>query len=539
MVYLLAFITAMAISMAITPIMVRIAPRFGLIDRPGPRKVHVTPIPRVGSVGIVLGSLVPILLWVPMSQGVYAYLIGALILLIFGLWDDAKELGYLIKFLGQIIAVLTVVFYGDIYVTRLPIVGVEAIPAYIGIPFTVIVMVGVINAINTSDGLDGLAGGMSLLSFGCIGYLAFLAEGYLTLTITIGVLGGVFGFLRYNTHPARVFMGDGGSQFLGFTLGFLAILLTHQANPIISPALPALILGLPIIDIIAVVIQRVKKGEKWYTAHKDHIHHRLLRLGFDHYEAVVIIYAIQVFLVTSALFLTYESDLLIFVVYFGVCSMLFLFLNYAERKNWQAHKHQSVSKLTNLIQTIKEHKLFTSTPVQFVALAIPFLFIFVSLWADKIPRDFGIVSAVLIIFLLYFLFVGKKSTIMFQAINYAAAAFIVYLSVHYNNSHSQFEKFELVYFFLLALGIGLAVRYAGEFKFRTTPMDYLVIFVVILASILLYKQPEQADLGYMAVKLIILFYGCELIITRMKSQWNMLNISTLLTLSVLAVRGLY
>ena len=287
------------------------APRLGMVDMPDPRKVHATPVPRVGGVGIVLGALIPLLLWLPLSAGILAYVFGSLVLFGFGAWDDSHELGHYVKFIGQFIAVLTVVYYGDVYVRQIPFMGMESVPDSIGKPFTVFAMVGMINAMNHSDGLDGLAGGLSVLSLSSIAYLAYLADGSQVVAIAVAVLGGIFGFLRYNTHPARVFMGDSGSQFLGFTLGFLAVLLTQNVNPVLSPALPALLLGLPIVDILAVFAQRVYHGMNWFRATRNHIHHRLLELGFHHYEAVVVIYSIQMFFIIGAIFLSYESDALI------------------------------------------------------------------------------------------------------------------------------------------------------------------------------------------------------------------------------------
>ncbi|MBI3440555.1 MAG: undecaprenyl/decaprenyl-phosphate alpha-N-acetylglucosaminyl 1-phosphate transferase, partial [Proteobacteria bacterium] len=227
-------------------------------------------------------------------------------------------LGHYVKFVGQFLAVIVVVYYGNLYVTYLPFLDAE-LTATIGKPFTVFAMVGVINALNHSDGLDGLAGGMSLLSLSAIAYLAYLvdegAARNITILIALATIGGVIGFLRYNTHPARVFMGDGGSQFLGFTSGFLTVYLMEKVNPALSPALPALILGLPIIDILAVFVQRIYHGMNWFRASKNHIHHRLLQLGFDHYEAVVIIYSVQIVLVACAIMLPYEPDLLIAPLY--------------------------------------------------------------------------------------------------------------------------------------------------------------------------------------------------------------------------------
>lgn len=541
MLFLIGLITALAISMAIIPVMVRLAPRLGMIDLPDPRKVHVVPIPRAGGIGIVLGALVPIAMWAPWDPLLVAYMFGALTLLLFGIWDDIKELGHYVKFLGQFIAVIPVVYFGDLYVTHLPFMGLEPLPASIGKPFTVMAMMGMINAINHSDGLDGLAGGMSLLSLSCMAYLAYLADGALVILIALATLGGVFGFLRYNTHPARVFMGDGGSQFLGFTLGFLAVFLVEKVDSAISPAAVALILGLPIVDILAVFVQRVYHKMNWFRASKNHIHHRLLELGFDHYESVVIIYSVQIIFIVSALFLLYESDLLILSIYGGVCALVFLFLIIAERKGWRAHRSSRASKLAAAISRVKQNKVFVGLPVWYVATTIPLAFILISLWADHIPRDFGSISAVLgAILIAVIMLRGNSNSIITQGISYITGAFVIYLETKFLGQRGPFmEAIELAYFVSLALAIGFAVRYDNKADFRTTPMDYLVIVTVLFAGYLLNSLPEKTYLGLMAVKLVILFYGCELLFSRMGRKWSMLNVTSIATLAILAVRGLY
>ena len=537
---LLALITAMAISMAIIPLMARLAPRLGMIDRPDPRKVHLVPTPRAGGLGIVLGALVPIVLWLPMDTLSLTYVFGALVLLIFGVWDDVKELGHYVKFIGQFIAVVPVVYYGDLYVTHLPFMGLDSLAPSIGKPFTVFAMLGMINAINHSDGLDGLAGGMSMLSLSCMAYLAYLADGTQVTIVALATLGGVFGFLRYNTHPARVFMGDGGSQFLGFTLGFLSVYLIEIVNSAISPSAVALILGLPIADIIAVFAQRIYHGMNWFRATKNHIHHRLLQLGFDHYEAVVIIYSIQVLFVISALLLVYESDLLILSIYGGVCALVFILLITGESRGWQAHRSSQMSGLSLAISALRQNKIFVSVPVWYVATTIPLMFVLVSVRSDYVPRDFGMVSAALglILFLLVALR-NNGSSIVTQAVSYITGAFVIYLESKYIGNRSPlFSNIELVYFVSLALAIGVAIRYTNRWDFRTTPMDFLVIVTVLFASYLLNNLPEKAYLGPMAVKLVIVFYGCELLFSQMRSKWHVMNISSIAALVILAVRGL-
>lgn len=541
MTYLFALITAMVISMALIPLMARLAPRIGMIDRPDPRKVHAKPIPRAGGVGIVLGALAPLVLWLPLDALSSAYLFGALVLLAFGVWDDIQELGHYVKFIGQFIAVGAAVYYGDLYVTHLPFVAGELAEST-GKIFTVIAMVGMINAVNHSDGLDGLAGGLTLLSLSAMAYLAYLSDGNASFLIIVALaaLGGIVGFLRYNTHPASVFMGDGGSQFLGFTAGFLAVFLVEKVNTAVSLALPALLLGLPIVDILAVFAQRVYHGMNWFRASKNHIHHRLLALGFDHYESVVIIYSIQTFFVVSAIFLMYESDALILSIYLGVCALVFAFLIVAEKQKWRAHKSKRPTGVAKIIASIKQHRLFSSIPMRFVSLAIPVFLVYVGFMASQIPRDLGVVSALLVLILLLYLALRRAGdTTVLQVVTYVTAAFVVYLENRYCREWTPFlDTIEIVYFVLLAVAIGITIRYGRKGEFKTTPMDYLVIFVVLFAGFLLHNLPEKAELGAMAVELTIIFYGCELIITRMRKLVHLLTFTTLATLTIFAVRGL-
>lgn len=537
---LFIFFTALIISVALIPLMVRLAPRLGMVDIPDPRKVHTIPTARVGGVGIVIGSLLPILLWVPLDNATIAYLFGAMVLLVFGLWDDSRELGHYVKFIGQFIAVLAVVYYGDVYVKTLPFSGLEPLSASIGQPFTVFAIIGMINAINHSDGLDGLAGGLSVLSLSCIAYLASFADGYHVVAIAIATLGGVLGFLRYNTHPAGVFMGDGGSQFLGFTLGYLAVLLTQTENTALSPALPALILGLPIIDILAVFAQRAYQGMNWFRATKNHIHHRFLELGFDHYEAVVIIYSVQMLFVVSAIALRYEADALILSVYLGVCTLVFVFIILAKSIGWRAHQTRASSSLENMVQTLMRNNAVRATPVRVLSIMVPAIVIFLGVFATDVPRDLGVGAAALsLVSLLALIFAGGSDSVLFRASAYTAAAFVIYLETKQAGMLSPvMSAVENGYFVFLAITIGLAVRFATGTKFKTSPLDYLLIFIVVSVGVFSHSQTQHADLGAIVAKLVILFYGCELIISHTKSRWNALNLSVLSTLTMLSLRAL-
>lgn len=540
MTFVLSLISALVISMAIIPVMMRLAPRLGMIDAPDLRKVHAIPIPRVGGVGIVLGALLPIAVMLPMGQSLQAFVIGALVLFAFGVLDDCRELGHYVKFVGQFIAVITVVYYGDVYVTWLPFMGGEPVAEIIGRPFTVIAMVGMINAINHSDGLDGLAGGESLLSLACIAWLAYLAGSEQVVIISMATIGGVFGFMRFNTYPARIFMGDGGSQFLGFTLGYLAVVLTQDVNPALSPALPALMLGLPIADIIAVFAQRIYKKMNWFRATRNHIHHRLLDRGFYHYESVMIVYSVQALLVLSAVVLPYESDVLIIGIYLAVVTVVFALIYAAERSGWQIHRQHGVSS-PDVVSASQRYVLWFARNAYYPVLyGVALFLVFGAFLATDVPRDFAIGSAILFVFFLLRLLAGSRARFFpLRLLVYVAIAFIVYLLNTYQPDYlSGMDPITYGFFGMLVIGIGLSIRFSGDSGFAITPMDYLIVLVVLVLAVLASKELVGSNMAAIALKTIILFYASELVFNRMKSQWNLLSLAVLLALLTVGIRGL-
>ena len=537
--YLLPLIAALVISMAIIPVMVRLAPVLGMIDKPDSRKVHAVPIPRVGGIGIVIGALLPILLLLPLDQSLIAFLFGGLVLLGFGAWDDSHELGHYVKFIGQFIAVLAVVYFGDVYVTNLPLMGGEPIPEAVGKLFTVVAMIGMINAINHSDGLDGLAGGESLMSLACIAWLSWLAGGTTATIIALATIGGLFGFLRFNTYPARIFMGDSGSQFLGYALGFLAVVLTQQVNPVMSPALPLLILGLPIADIIAVFIQRIYHKMNWFRATRNHIHHRLLDLGFHHYESVVIVYSVQVLLVLCAVMMPYESDGLIIGVYLVVVAAVFVSLYMVERAGWRARKKTDAAALDEAIEAVTHSSWLRSVPYGVVFYGISIFLITGAFISTNVPVDFTMLAVTLFLLLLLRLLAGYRVWVLpLRLLVYMAIIFVVYLLNTYQPDYlSGADLFTYSFFGVLVAATGLSIRFARDDNFNVTPTDYLVVIAVLVLVVLTNKQIVDSGMTAIALKSIILFYGCELILKGMKSRWNVFTVSALISLLVIGARG--
>ncbi len=534
---LIAFVMSMALSVLVIPIGRRFAERLGMIDEPGERKVHLQAIPRTGGIGIIAGTLLALFTLLNAEPVVVSFLVGALIITAFGVWDDISQIRPGVKFLGQFLAITVVIFYGDVWIRHLPFTGIDGVSPWVGIPFTYFAIIGMSNAVNTSDGLDGLAGGESMLSLIVIAFLAYIVDGIQATVIAAACIGGVLGFLRFNTHPALLFMGDAGSQFLGFTLGFLAVYLTQNVHPTLSPALTLFFLGLPVMDLVAVMIMRLMKGKSPFRADRTHIHHRLMNLGFDHYETVVIIYSVQAFFVISAIFLRYQSDALIMVLYLFSALVIFGLLSRAENIGWKASL-SSPTSLTVSVRFLRTHKIdITQWALRLIMVILPLYLIGSSIIVETVPRDFGMVGTIFFIVMLLDMFYSPQSNgFSLRGGVYIAAIFTIYLAAH-SERFSYFTYIEVVLFALVALSIAIVVRYATDKKFQTSPMDYLIVFAVVAIAVFGRRYLQIEDIGILVVKSIIILYGCEVLLTRYEKQINAMNIAALATMGILGYRG--
>ncbi|MDH5388269.1 MAG: undecaprenyl/decaprenyl-phosphate alpha-N-acetylglucosaminyl 1-phosphate transferase [Gammaproteobacteria bacterium] len=536
--YILIAITSMVICMVITPIMIRIAPIIGMLDKPDGRKVHTAAIPRSGGVGIVVGMLVPLFLWLELDRFIISILIGCSILLFFGAWDDSRNIRPAFKFFGQLMAAIVVVYYGDIYVFHFPFIGLEELHPYVGKPFTVIAIVGMINALNLSDGLDGLAGGEALISLAAIAFLSYLYDATNGLAVAAATIGGIFGFLRFNSYPARIFMGDTGSQTLGFILGVMVVYISQQVNHTISPVITLLLLGLPVVDSIAVFYLRGKRGVSLVVAAKDHLHHRLLGLGFYHYETVIIIYSIQMIFVVGAVLLPYESDYLLIGLYLGSSILLFSIITIAERSSWSAHISNTVKPLF-LSNVLDKNAHLAIIPYWVLELGISLFIVTAALMSNNIPVDLGVSSLILLILLLLVAVTSLFRIQLYRLIMFVTMGFSVYLVSTYPPVW-LLDQISIVYIFfvLMAFSSFVVARITIADKFQITPLDYLVIIVVIIVGMLPGIDHGSSSMIGMAVQIIVLFYACELTIQHMKNRLNVLTGSAMLALGLIAIRGL-
>ncbi|MCW8923424.1 MAG: undecaprenyl/decaprenyl-phosphate alpha-N-acetylglucosaminyl 1-phosphate transferase [Gammaproteobacteria bacterium] len=537
--YLLAAIISMAISMVITPLMIRWAPTFGMMDQPDQRKVHESPIPRVGGIGIVIGLLSPLFIWLDFTPFISSFIFGCLVLLIFGTWDDAKDLGPYVKFMGQLVAVIAIVYYGDLYISHFPFLRVGVIPEYIAKPITIVALVGMINALNLSDGLDGLAGGEALLSLIAIAYLSYSNDSALAVLMSISAIGGIFGFLRFNSHPARVFMGDGGSQTLGFILGVLVIYLSQVANSLMTPVIPMLILGLPVIDALVVFLIRARRKVSLFVATKDHLHHRLLARGFYHYESVVIIYSIQVVFAFCSVFLIYESDLLAFIIYVLLALVVFLTLILLEKNNFLVHACENVNERVFLDHVFINYSFLKVFPSWILEGGLSLFLIFAAFSSNLIPVDFGLFSLGLLGLLLLTLVAGSFSIPLLRLVLFVSIGFSIYLLSSYPpNWFLKWTAITYLFYALMAISAFISARMIIAEKFRITPLDYLLIMMALVMGFVSASGLDSLGITLIVVQIIILFYACEIFIQSRKSGSKILSISVCASLSVMAIRGI-
>ena len=359
---LFAFILALAISFACTPAVRMLAIKIKAVDVPKDnRRMHKVPIPRMGGLAIFAGFLVSVLFFVPLGNEFRSILIGALILVVLGIIDDIVALKPKTKFAGQIIAALIPALSGvSIHGIVNPFVpGQYSTLGIFSIPFTVIWIVGITNAVNFIDGLDGLACGVSAIATVTMFIIAVLfGETYIALMMA-ALAGACLGFLPYNMNPAKIFMGDTGSMFLGYILATVSIQGLFKFYAVISFAVPFILLGLPIFDTGFAIVRRLLKGQSPLQADRGHVHHRLIDLGFDQKQSVAILYAFSALMGLTAVILarTNESKLIILAIAVLVCFFLAMSLMSFEKR----HRAEEQAQLERIQKAAMEKEASEDT----------------------------------------------------------------------------------------------------------------------------------------------------------------------------------
>ena len=299
----LAMVATFIASIILTPLVIKLAFRIGAVDRPNYRKVHTSIMPRIGGLAIFGAFLIGYAILLPSDEHSLAILVGALIIIIVGFLDDMFEITAKAKLAGQLVAAVVVVTWGGLQIEfiNLPLIG-QFDFGYLSIPITIIWIIGIANAINLLDGLDGLAAGVSTIALISIAVMAMIMGNAFVVATAAILAASSLGFLFFNFHPAKIFMGDTGSLFLGYMIAVLA-LLGFKNVAVVSLIIPVIMLGVPISDTFFAIVRRIRMKQAITTPDKSHLHHCLLRTGFSHRQTVLIIYALAIlFGVAAVLF---------------------------------------------------------------------------------------------------------------------------------------------------------------------------------------------------------------------------------------------
>jgi len=510
----LAFVVALSTTAALIPLLSRWAPALGLTDRPGPRKVHSVPVPRVGGLAMCVGLLVPALVTLPMSPAMRGVIVGIGVLLVFGLWDDRVDLDYRVKLVGQVIAAALCMKVGGVRIGDLSIDGVNVLPPHVQAVITFVFLVGITNAVNLTDGLDGLAGGLVLLCLCAVALFAITSGHPGVEALCLIEAGAILGFLRFNTHPARIFMGDSGSQVLGFSVGALAVLATQGDDNDLSPALPLLLLGLPILDTVTVMTTRMLAGRSPFSPDRNHLHHRLLALGFSHRESVAIIYVLQVSLVLLAYFLRFESDLEVMLV-FGAFAVTTLGLLYAAtRAGWRVQRVNPQGVTSTRLDLLPHAARLPAIALGVMIACLVAYAATVLSESRRVTIDLGILSAgMLAVLLLPSLWRNSRALQMFErGVAYVSVVLLVYLD---QTSPDKPPLLATASWALIGItGTAALLRFwcSPTRRFEVTTLDLIVVFIALVLPNLPGSVALPADLPQGIAKAVILLYVVEMLL---------------------------
>ena len=534
-----SFVVALFVTVVTIPPLMRVSGRLHLMDVPAPRKMHTQTVPRCGGIAIAIGTLLPVIMWVPMDRITWSYLIGAAIILVFGVWDDIKTLDWKWKILGQIAAVL-IVIYGGGTIQHVPLFGLDPAPAFVTYPLTVLFLLGITNAVNLFDGLDGLAGGCVLLTLSAVAILAYEGNGSAIVLIALATMGSVFGFLRYNTHPASVFMGDAGSQFLGFTAAVLTILLIEQYHYALNPGVSLLLLGLPVLDTLMVMVQRITAGRSPFSADKNHIHHRLIGIGLSHYEAVCLIYVVQGLLVCSAFVLRYEPDTIVLGVFILFSLTILTLLSTIRRLGWRFSprrlKKNSVER-RNL--WLRRQNWLPPFAVASTRYAIAGFLLIGALIPTHASTDISVLALITVgVSLSAMIFLRSRSALLLRLQVYLGAIFSAYLLTSWDVQEPSIPWVISTYLVTLTIFLILSMRLTRRAFFQVTPQDFLILFLAIAVPHLSGSAFSQYQIGGVSIMLIVILYASEFIITRDQIGHDALRLFSILSLAIISIRGI-
>ena len=541
------FLTSLFSVLVLIPSISRLAVSIGIFDSHDERKMHNGAIPRLGGIAIFFAVLLATILFGDIDRNARGFLAGGVVIFLTGLTDDLSGLTPRKKLLGQLVAALLVTVVGGLSLTSLGnLFGAGPVElGYLSVPFTVFAIVGVINAINLMDGLDGLAAGVAAIATSTIGILAWHTGNQHLVGACVALLGALIGFLKFNSYPARIFMGDGGSLLLGYCLATFAIQLVECGTKDVSPMLPVVILAVPICDTCFVMIRRLMNHQPISAPDRSHIHHRLMGLGLGHKAAVVFIYGlsylIAIYAVMSQNLPGYRQLInlaLIFTVLYFLKRLVALLLK--RRASLFLVDDRSFLNVFNYRWMVR-YSQYLLVVAKYTVIAILFLTVFIS---PAPGSNLAIVAGLLLLLTVVLIFqTGGWGNRFLQLVLYSNGAFLVYIMENYGREAVLFGvSLNLIstgLFLLLFVvsGVMLFLRKKSR-ALMGSPMEYFILFIVIAIPLFPNEFSSPMHLLTVAAKSLILFLSYKMIFMLNVRRNRKVIVATLLALLVCAVRSL-
>ena len=339
--YLLVFAIALVVTAVITPLTIKVAKHFNIIDYPDGRRINEKPVPRLGGIALYLGILISFValffFYAPDVEGIrhgltpninyFGVALSATVIFAVGLIDDFRTIRVRYKLIGQIVAAIIACLSGVLF-SRIasPNGGPFIELGLFAYPITVFYLVAFANIINLIDGLDGLAAGIAAISSAALFVIAIGKGGFDVALVTLAIAGSCIAFLRYNSYPARIFMGDAGALLLGFLLGLVSLFGVVRTPAFITLAVPIVVAGIPVIDTFSAIVRRLRAGRSVVDADTKHIHHRILEIGYDQQTTVYILYVFSGLLALCALLLTRYTGWIRWAIALVLIGMMFILI---------------------------------------------------------------------------------------------------------------------------------------------------------------------------------------------------------------------
>lgn len=517
---LIYMLTGFIVSLATVPFITTFAAKAHIVDVPNERKIHIDNTPLLGGLGIFIAYCVIIFFIDSFSTKMYAMIGANLLIIVTGIIDDIHDLRAYQKLILQLAATTVIIVFTDF---RFSIMSLN-IPflsnPFANVLFTYAWVVLVTNALNLIDGMDGLAGGIAFMAFGAMGYAAYVKGYELNAYICMGLMGATLGFLRYNIPPAKVFMGDTGSLFLGFNIAIMSIATSHKSGTLLSVLIPVMFISLPLFDTFLAIMRRALKGQNLMAADKEHLHHRLLSLEFSSVQTLMIFYSLSLVLIAVSLLSLRKQfiwgAIIIFLVlysFFLILKLFHLFDAGTKIRNINENMRQTALRISkyNNDKTIQTKWLDIVIAITTSVMILNFIF-------THVLTDYYqfIIAILFLLSILVTLTYKRVSNIKNQFVSFSFfwLFFYMLMTAYYNG----FSQLHIICISILGVCVVLKIFLQKRLDlFISNPMELIMCFCLL--QIYLFSEVKAVDFFAITLSAFIIYYSNKFFFTE-KSRLN-------------------